>query len=237
MQKLSMVLLLLFSCFVYIFTPSASIEAKECPCELDSLVDSELSKTSNYIPPPDEGFSIAISGDFNAMMGQKPILDPEKASFHEGNAFFWHETMAKLFIVNLSETSKEFKHLIGALDALNRIDTDTPPIEKMRQLKDRFKNFKSENRHDKFCRSFIEAHLRDLIQISEIYIKVNEICQRLSKNPPYKEIQSSLTKTSYYVNKTKGIIFSLSPTPSNPLRTKAVWKALRRLSIQIKNCI
>lgn len=97
---------------------SACRPRDEAPCQINATVATEIERVNmERKPAPAEGYQVLINGDFTAMMAQAPVLDPGADGFHEGNAAFWLETLAKQFVVVLDVASPEFQALFRAVEA------------------------------------------------------------------------------------------------------------------------
>jgi len=198
----------------------------------ESLLESEFEKAASTPPPaPEDGFGIAISGDFDAMMRQAPILDPENSRFHEGNAYFWYEQFAKAYAVGLELTSQDFQKMLKKLSATSKSQT-AAPIDPMRALTARMKKFTPRNRHDEFALLYTTAYFFDWTRIAEISVEVNEICNRLNDQPSSEALRSSSKELQARANEVRLIIYRPSPSPRDVPRRKAMWQALEKLASQ-----
>lgn len=198
----------------------------------ESLIASELDQAASRRPPPPEpGFGVAISGDFDAMMRQAPILDPEHSQFHAGNAFFWHEQFSKLYVVGLSLTSQAFQEMLQGLGATREGQTATP-IEVMRGLIARLKSFTPRNHHDEFAQRFTVAYLADWTRLAEVAVEVTELAQRLNAHPSPEHLRSAATLLRARATEVRLTIYRPSVSPQDVPRRQAMWQALQKLAVQ-----
>ena len=143
-------------------------------------------------PPPDEGFRLVVSGDFDEMMRQAPALDPDDRAFHEGNAYFWYETLFKLYLVSSqsSRLPREIQPLLAApLDEERAFQRDT--ADNLRRRLSLIEAFEPKSRNDDFLKRYAVAYFSSELRWREIITTATTIYASLRDPVSKDEMEKS----------------------------------------------
>jgi hypothetical protein len=205
--------------------------------DFESLIKSEFRKAlSSGPPPPTEGFGIALSGDFSAMMKQAPVLDPEAPGFHEGNAYFWFEEFAKLYTVGLDLTSPDFQRLMQNLSAAAK-DQSKDGLTNLKEIIVSLRSFKPRNRHDEFAKQFTLVWFTDWVRLGEIAIEVEGINRLLRNKPSRTDLEATATKLRLNANEVRLMIYRPSGSPQDVPMRLAMWRSLRIAASKVEAAV
>jgi hypothetical protein len=167
-----------YSFFTLQATPRSPSTADVC-ARARSLVDSEVTLArARTFPPPQPGFRVVISADFGAMIRQAPVLDPATPGFHEGNAVFWAEELVKLYTVDMTMVSAEFRTKAASLKPIDI--TNQADLDRFNRQSAELRAFQSRNRYDEFAKQFMLYYGRVQAQLGEVLLVMGDTCRILS---------------------------------------------------------
>ena len=183
-------------------------------------------------PPPERGNRIQIKGDYQFMLNQAPTLDPNASDFHEGNALFWHDTMAKSYFVTVRYSSSDFSKLIESIDILSLHSSKNKDDYEKAILK--LQSFSPEHNVDEFAQRFAIDFLTYRVRRQEIELEVKKICRLLvTRQFSLTELEKISDIVQGYSREMRLSIYSPSIYPGDISDKYAMYQALEQLSSDI----
>lgn len=129
---------------------------------------------------PQAGFVVQTSDDYDTMFRQAPVLDPQAAGFHRGNAILWQATIGRSFAAANSAASPELMAIVQD-ENTRAAATSKTPVEFMSDLISRLDDLPHpRSQPDRFAVAFLQSTLRDSIRLTEISLDANSRIQKLS---------------------------------------------------------
>ncbi len=221
---------------------------------IENLISSEYETLSlKPLPFPAEGSRIKISGNFDFMMREAPVLDPEDPGFHEGNACEWHKQMAGMFMVSSMIASPDFTQLMKDLASAttsqiaignllekmiksNSVTSDQAHItlNNARTILQRIRDFEPKTNGDKFLKPFLVKHLSDQIRIATIILAMREKTTLVKGNRLPEQLKDLASLMRKWADEVKLLIFQPSMSPDCVKMRKALWIALNKQAARIE---
>jgi hypothetical protein len=163
-------------------------------------------------PPPEPGFGIELSGGFQGLLAEAPILDSRDPGFHEGNALFWHTQVSIAFGASLSALSPEFRTLLEGLEPWHPGAPDATEHE-LRRFQTDVAGFQPRNRHDTFAKHLVLADIKSTILIMDCETRLYETCHCLQIKAGSEELVEARSRLDELSQKVEREIYAPSYSP------------------------
>lgn len=222
-------------------------QAPSRPLATDAFKDpdmDDIDKVNQMFPT--SGQRIILKADFDYMMKQAPILDIKDPKFDRKSAEFWHETVAKLFLVGNDMTSSGFKDALNASDESRASDaaSDEDVVKAFRARLATLQRLPENSKIDTFEKRFICRYMQDNFDIvlasaytRSIFKSVGVTLDGINVNDPqtYRGILDKLsalpiqTRTDMlhqvreHEQKIRLIIYAPAPGPDDIIIRDDIW--------------